>query len=123
MISDARIVTTTRAGYAQNGDRNHHAIFLANDRWSEDGVTWNNRPSDGTVAPGNPNLAARGRHPVVSAGPRLGVHVQGRHGCELDPDSAGNQQKVFPTNDGDESKTFAASKADLIGRVATERAG
>ena len=76
VISDARIVTTTRAGYAQDGDPNHHAVFLSDDTWSENGVTWNNKPVDGTVAPGNPNLQRRRRHPALAAGPRLGVHVQ-----------------------------------------------
>jgi len=60
VISDARIVMTTRAGYAQDGDGNHHAVFLTDDSWSETGVSWNTRPSDGTVAPGDPTLSAGG---------------------------------------------------------------
>ena len=45
-ITDVRLETTTRAGYAQDGDPAHWALFLADDAWSETGVTWATRPSD-----------------------------------------------------------------------------
>ena len=91
--------------------------------WSETDVTWTNRPDDGTVAPGNPILDEGGD---IRASPRaLGSAfiIPDIQACNRDPEPAGNQTKVFPTNDFNESKSFAASKADLIGRVATERAG
>jgi Tol biopolymer transport system component len=119
VISDVRLVTTTRAGYAQDGDGNHHAIFIPDDSWSETGVTWNTRPSDGTVAAGNPTLTAGGD--IRSSANALGSVFTFRATCGTD--FAGNETKIFPTNDFDISKTFAASKADLIGRVSTERAG
>ena len=59
-VLDVRIVTTTRAGYAQDGDPNHHVLFLDDDAWTESGVTWATRPSDGTVAPGNPTMQVGG---------------------------------------------------------------
>ncbi len=92
VISDARIVTTTRAGYAQDGDPNHHAVFLSDDTWSENGVTWNNKPVDGTTAPGNPNLTGGGD---IRLSPlALGSAFMFRDTCNTD--FAGNQDKGLP---------------------------
>jgi Tol biopolymer transport system component len=121
VISDARIVTTTRAGYAQDGDGNHHAVFILDDSWSETGVTWNTRPSDGTVGGGDPTLTGGGD--IRTSPLALGSDFMFRNACGADPDPAGNQAKVFPTNNFDNAKSFAASKADLIGRLTSERAG
>ena len=120
VISAARIVTTTRAGYAQDGDPNHHAVFVADDDWTEDGVTWSTRPSDGTVAPGNPELAGGGGD-IRQSPNALGSDFMFRATCGLD--FAGDQTKVFPTDSENVLKAFAASAADLIGRVSGERAG
>ena len=46
-ISHVELDTTTRAGWAQDGDPAHWALFIPNDSWSETGVTWNTRPADG----------------------------------------------------------------------------
>ena len=119
-ISSARLVATTRAGWAQNGDQNHHAVFLADDSWDESTVTWDTRPDDGTVAPGDPTLTAGGGDIRVSSR-ALGATSVFRNTCLTDP--AGDQTKIFPTNDVDVEKSFTASHADLLSRIATERAG
>ena len=106
MISDARIVTTTRAGYAQDGDGNHHAIFLADDNWTEKGVTWNTRPSDGTVAPGNPTLPNGGD--IRSSPTALGSDFMFRNTCGDRPRRQPDQG--LPDEHVDSSKTFAASR-------------
>ena len=59
-ISHVELDTTTRAGYAQDGDPAHWALFLPNDSWSENQVTWNTRPLDGLSAVGDPNLPGGG---------------------------------------------------------------
>jgi len=117
-ITDAKIVLTSRAGYAQDGDPNHHAIFLADDSWT-DAVTWNGRPSDGTVAAGDPTLAGGGGDIRVS-NRALGADFVWRGSCNTD--FAGDEKKVFPTN-SDTVKTFAAAQTDMIGAVVRERDG
>ena len=121
VIADARIVTTTRAGYAQDGDSNHHAVFLPDDSWSETGVTWDTRPSDGTVAPGDPTLTAGGD--IRTSAAAIGSDFMFRAGCSADPDPAGDEIHVFPTNAFDFAKPLAVARADMIDRVTGERAG
>ena len=48
-ITGATLKLTSKTGFAFDGDPDHHAIFLANDSWSESAVTWNTRPADGVV--------------------------------------------------------------------------
>ena len=48
-ITGATLKLTSKTGFAFDGDPDHHAIFLANDSWSESTVTWNTRPADGVV--------------------------------------------------------------------------
>ena len=48
-ITGATLKLTSKTGFAFDGDPDHHAIFLANDSWSESAVTWNTRPPDGVV--------------------------------------------------------------------------
>ncbi|HVD25014.1 MAG TPA: DNRLRE domain-containing protein, partial [Gaiellaceae bacterium] len=117
-IADAKIVLTSRAGYAQDGDGNHHVIRLSNDSWTEAGVTWNTRPPDGTVAPGNP-LDATGND-IRLSNRALGADFVWRSSCGTD--FAGNQTKVFPTN-SEWTKTFAAARADMIAAVTAEQDG
>ena len=122
LISDASIVTTTRAGFAQDGDPHHHAIFLADDSWQEtgvNGVTWNTAPLRRHRRPRRLHTHDRRRCPVVAAA--LGADFMFRDTCLTDP--AGNQVKVFPTDITGTPKSFAASTADLISRVGIERAG
>ena len=66
VISDARIVADDPRRLRPGRRPNHHAVFLPDDSWSETGVTWDTRPSDGTVAPGDPTLTAA----AATSGPR-----------------------------------------------------
>ena len=120
MISAARLVATTRAGWAQNGDRTTTPSSSPTTRGTRDTVTWDTRPDDGTVAPGDPTLTAGGGDIRVSSR-ALGATSVFRNTCLTDP--AGDQTKIFPTNDVDVEKSFTASHADLLSRIATERAG
>ena len=110
VITDARIVTTTRAGYAQDGDPNHHVLFLEDDDWSED------RRARGTLArptapsqPGDPTLEAGGgdirySDRALGLGVRLPRHVR--------VDFAGNQTIDLP----DERRQRAEAVRRLQGR-------
>ncbi|HEX7222348.1 MAG TPA: DNRLRE domain-containing protein, partial [Candidatus Limnocylindrales bacterium] len=117
-IVDARLVLTSRAGFAQDGDPNHHAIFLSDDAWDESAVTWSNKPSDGTVAAGDPTLVGGGDIRVSDGA--LGADFVWRGTCNAD--FAGDQTKVFPTN-SDTVKTLAAAREDMIATVGAERDG
>ena len=134
VISDARIVATTRAGYAQDGDGNHHAIFLADDTWSETGVTWNTRPDDApslraTASPPVrprpcvPRRSARTGGDVRSSPQALGSDFVFRATCDAGPRPAATRPRSFPTNDQDFWKTFADSQGRPDRPGADERAG
>ena len=98
-ITNARLETTTRAGYAQDGDPAHWALFIPNDTWDESVVTWNNRPADGLTTEGDP--AYDGGPDIRQSSLSFGAADVWRNGCGVDPDPAGNQTKVFPsTTDG-----------------------
>ena len=51
-IVDASLDLTSRAGFAFDGDPEHYSVFLPDDSWNEETVSWNTRPADGLV--GNP---------------------------------------------------------------------
>ena len=82
--------------------------------WTESGVTWATRPSDGTVAPGNPTMQVGGGDIRFSDRALGSAFVFRAHSCGAD--FAGNQSIVFPTSDGNELKPYEESREDLIGR-------
>lgn len=121
MITDAELHTTTRAGYAQDGDPAHWAIFIPNDSWNEFGVTWDTRPADGLTTVGNP--AFSGGSDIRQSSLSFGAADVFRAGCGLDPDPAGNQTKVFPSTTDGFPRTVAEAKAVFINRLTTEESG
>jgi CSLREA domain-containing protein len=121
MVTNVELDTTTRAGYAQDGDPAHWAIFIPNDSWSETGVNWNNRPVDGITTVGNP--AFSGGPDIRQSSLSFGAADVFRAGCGADPDPAGNQTKVFPSTDDGFPRTVAEAEAGFIDRVTTEQSG
>ena len=97
-ITGVRFQITSFAGYAQNGDGVHHIIDLGDQDFSEDTTNWNNRPSDGTVAPGNPTLSAGGGDIRTSAN-SLGDSFVFRNTCSS---LSADQDKNFPALGGDQ---------------------
>ena len=102
-ITDARLEMTTRAGWAQDGDPAHWAIFLSDDSWQENQVTWKTRPVDGVTTEGGTAYSRDDYSgPDIRQSPlSFGAADVWRNGCNADPDPVGNQAKVFPsTTDG-----------------------
>ena len=94
VVTGASLKMTTRAGYAQNGDQNHHIIRLADTSWTETGVTWTTRPSDGTATVGSPLTA--GGQDIRTSSAALGSVSVYRATCS--GDNPGDQAKACPTN-------------------------
>ena len=124
-ITDARLETTTRAGWAQDGDPAHWAIFIPSDSWQENQVTWKNRLNDGLTTEGgtayssdNDNGSDIRQSSLSFGGPDVW-----RNGCNVDPDPVGNQAKVFPSTTDGFPRTVAQARAGLISQIATQRAG
>ena len=67
VITGVELDTTTRAGYAQDGDPAHWAIFVPSDSWSETGVTWNTRPCRRADDGRRPGLRGGAGHPRLAA--------------------------------------------------------
>ena len=120
-ITHVELDTTTRAGYAQDGDPAHWAIFVPTDAWSETGVTWDTRPADGLTTVGDP--AFSGGPDIRQSSLSMGAADVWRNGCTVDPDPAGNQAKVFPSTTDGFPRTVADTEAGFIDRVTTERNG
>ena len=123
-ITNVELDTTTRAGYAQDGDPAHWAIFVPDDSWNPATVTWNTRPSDGIPTVGSPDLG--GGVDVRTSPISLGAADTFRAGCSTDPDTSntgGDQAKTFPSTDDGFPRTVAQAEAAFKTRVATERAG
>ena len=104
-LMDARVRLVERASYAQDGDPNHHIVFIANDTWLESGVggvTWATKPSDGTVAPGDPTLARvpGRRHPSLDVRARLELHPPRRARLQRRPDPARQHGARLPHDSG-----------------------
>jgi hypothetical protein len=126
-LMDARFHLVERASYAQNGDPNHHIVFIPNDGWGESTVTWATRPSDGTVAPGDPTLAGFPGGDIRQSVFALGSTfiVPDGLGCDADPIPRGNTAHAFPGANPvfDQSKNQDLSERDLLTRLAGERGG
>ena len=128
-LMDARVRLVERASYAQDGDPNHHIVFIANDTWLESGVggvTWATKPSDGTVAPGDPTLARvpGRRHPSLDVRARLELHPPRRARLQRRPDPARQHGARLPhTPDPNALKNPDQSERDLLTRLAGERGG
>ena len=120
-ITHVELDTTTRAGYAQDGDPAHWAIFIPSDSWTETGVNWNNRPADGITTVGDP--AYSGGSDIRQSSLSFGAADVWRNGCNADPDPAGNQTKVFPSTTDGFPRTVAEAEAGFIDQVTTERSG
>ncbi len=93
VVTGASLKMTTRAGYAQDGDQNHHLIRLADTSWTEGGVTWANRPIDGAPTPGDP---ASGGQDIRAGAAALGSTSVFRATCG--GDFTGDEAKALPTN-------------------------
>ncbi len=120
-ITDARLETTTRAGWAQDGDPAHWALFIPDDTWGESTVTWNTRPADGPTTVGG--TAYSGGPDIRQSPLSFGAADVWRNGCGQDPDPAGNQTKVFPSSTDGMPRTVAEARAGLIAQIAAQRAG
>ena len=122
-LVDARVYTTTRTGFAQDGDPYHHLIYLPNDGWSESTVTFNTKPSDGTVAPGDPHLAAFPGTDIRSSVFEVGAADAFRtFPCGEDPHHLGDVFPFFPDPASASFKTPAAAEKDLLAHMAADRA-
>jgi CSLREA domain-containing protein len=126
VITDARLEATTRAGWAQDGDPAHWALFIQDDDWIESGVggvTWTTRPSDGVDTEGG-TAYGDGAGPDIRQSPlSFGAADVWRNGCSVDPAPAGNQSKVFPSTTDGMPRTVAEARAGLISEIATQRDG
>ena len=117
-ITHVELDTTTRAGYAQDGDPAHWALPVGNDFWSETGVTWNTRPADGLSTVGDP--AWTGGPDIRNSPVPLGAADVWRAGCSSDPDPAGPQAKKFPSTTDGFPRTVAEAEAAFIAFVKSE---
>ena len=128
-VTGASLKMTTRAGNAQGGDENDHLLRLPDTSWTESGVTWLNRPLDGTVAPGNPLMA-----PVPPA--TVGIDVRKsrnalgsasvQRNCGQDDGNTETQVKEFPTNGylgaTGQSMSRDEAEANFVAAIADARA-
>ena len=118
-IVDAQLQTTTRAGYAQDGDPAHWALFLPDDSWDPTTVTWNTRPADGTVSPGSSN--ATGGGDIRQSDLALGAADVFRASCGAD--NAGDQAKIFPSTSDGGLQSVAQGITNLAGHITSQRSG
>ncbi|MBS2033332.1 MAG: DNRLRE domain-containing protein, partial [Deltaproteobacteria bacterium] len=51
VISSATLTATASTGFAYGGDGNVYGSFVADDSWTETGVTWSNQPTANTASP------------------------------------------------------------------------
>ena len=79
-ITGASLELTSLAGFAFDGDPEHHASFVPDDSWVEGTVTWNTRPADGLVAAAAAGGVAPLRQPAqhVAGQPGRGVSLRER---------------------------------------------
>ena len=118
-IVDAQLQTTTRAGYAQDGDPDHWALFLPDDSWDPTTVTWNNRPSDGTASPGSRTPTGGGD--IRQSDLALGAADVFRASCGAD--NAGDQAKIFPSTSDGGLQSVAQGITHLAGHITSQRSG
>ena len=72
-ITSASLELTSFTGFAFNGDPNHHAIFVPDDSWAENAVTWSTRPPDGLVPQAPPAEWELAGSPFSTSPFRLGT--------------------------------------------------
>jgi WD40-like Beta Propeller Repeat/Right handed beta helix region len=118
-IVDAQLQTTTRAGYAQDGDPAHWALFLPDDSWDPTTVTWNTRPADGTVSPGSSN--ATGGGDIRQSNLALGAAGVFRASCGAD--NAGDQATIFPSTSDGGLQPVAQGITNLADHITSQRSG
>ena len=119
-IVNAQLQTTTRAGYAQDGDPAHWALFLPDDSWDPTTVTWNTRPPDGTVSPGSSNTTGGGGD-IRQSNLALGAADVFRASCGAD--NAGDQAKIFPSTSDGGLQSVAQGVTNLADHITTQRSG
>ena len=118
-IVNAQLDTTTRAGYAQDGDPAHWALFLPDDSWDPTTVTWNTRPADGTASPGSSN--ATGGGDIRRSNLALGAADVFRASCGAD--NAGDQGKIFPSTSDGGLQSVEQGITNLADHITSQRAG
>ncbi len=118
-IVNAQLDTTTRAGYAQDGDPAHWALFLPDDSWDPTTVTWNTRPADGTASPGSSN--ATGGGDIRRSNLALGAADVFRASCGAD--NAGDQGKIFPSTSDGGLQSVEQGITNLANHITSQRAG
>ena len=116
-ITHVELDTTTRAGWAQDGDPAHWAIFIPDDTWSETGVTWETRPPDGLTSDTLGDPAYADGPDIRQSSLALGGADVWRNGCGADPDPAGNQTKTFPSTDDGFDRTVAQAETGFVDTV------
>ena len=116
-ITHVELDTTTRAGWAQDGDPAHWAIFIPDDTWSETGVTWDTRPPDGLTSDTLGDPAYADGPDIRQSSLALGGADVWRNGCGADPDPAGNQTKTFPSTDDGFDRTVAQAETGFVDTV------
>ncbi len=103
-ITSVTLMLTSYAGFAYNGDPNHHAVFLADDTWTGS-TLWAGRPANG-FSPGIPEGTLNGV-PMSSSPDHLGfTSAYSAQGC------AGVSSVARPF-----------SSSNLAAKVASERIG
>jgi hypothetical protein len=125
-IASARVVLTSRNGYAQDGDPEHHLLLLDDDGWDEDVVTWETRPDDGTAA-WQPGAGVLAGNPLMSGEPediRRSSRSMGNAGVWRDDCGDGDTPIIhtFPQdNPTPQYKGAAQAEADLIAAIDQRR--
>jgi WD40-like Beta Propeller Repeat/Right handed beta helix region/Periplasmic copper-binding protein (NosD) len=117
-ITNVELHMTSRAGWAQDGDPGHWALFVPNDSWSEAGVDWTNRPSDGI-----PNV---GDSTTPTGDIRRGSNSFGAAGAFWNTganDFRPPQFPVFPSASDNGLLPVSQAETNFVNRVQTEREG
>ncbi len=130
VVTGARVRLVSRAGYAQNGDQNHHLIRLADTTWNESTVTWDTRPADGAAPVGSggtwSTATTSSGADIRTTSVALGNASAFRAGCNQDPDAsttAGLRVLEFPTNGADSAMGATEAQRNLVAAINDARRG